>query len=114
MLNLPSSAMVDAVDRLALLTGNPVVSDYRREQDYRYEPRKFEAAGLTELPGKLVRAPRAAQCPVQLGCRLAAATPLAGNERCTAVEVEAVRAHVTSGCWCPAATTTWTRSAGTR
>ncbi|MFJ2577421.1 flavin reductase family protein [Kitasatospora aureofaciens] len=94
VLNLPSSAMVDAVDRLALLTGNPVVTDFKRQQGYRFEPRKFAAAGLTEQPGELVRAPRAAECPVQLECRLAAATPLAGNERCTAFEVEVVRAHV--------------------
>ncbi|MEV7027023.1 flavin reductase family protein [Kitasatospora sp. NPDC093558] len=94
VLNLPSSAMVDAVDRLALLTGNPVIPAYRREQGYRYEPRKFEAAGLTEVPGEVVRAPRAAECPVQLECRLVAARPLAGNGRCTAFEVEVVRAHV--------------------
>ncbi|MFI8461191.1 flavin reductase family protein [Kitasatospora sp. NPDC085464] len=94
VLNLPSSAQVDAVDALALLTANPHISEMRREQGYRHERRKFEAAGMTELAGELVRAPRAAECPVQLECRLEAATPLAGNERCTAFEVKVVRAHV--------------------
>ncbi|MFE4516282.1 flavin reductase family protein [Kitasatospora sp. NPDC056783] len=93
VLNLPSSAQVDAVDALALLTANPHVPEYRRRQGYRHERRKFEAAGLTELPGDLVRAPRAAECPVQLECRVESATALTGN-RCTAFEVTVVRAHV--------------------
>jgi hypothetical protein len=78
---------VDAVDVLALLTANPYISAYRREQGYRHERRKFAAAGMAELDGELARAPRAAECPVQLECRLEAATPLAGNEGCTAFEV---------------------------
>ncbi|MFE6050553.1 flavin reductase family protein [Kitasatospora sp. NPDC056446] len=97
VLNLPSSAQVDAVDALALLTANPHVSELRRGQGYRHERGKFAAAGMTELPGELVRAPRAAECPVQLECRVVAATPLAGNERCTAFEVSVVRAHVEEG-----------------
>ncbi|MFJ4188783.1 flavin reductase family protein [Kitasatospora sp. NPDC089509] len=94
VLNLPSAAQVDAVDRLALLTANPRIAEYRRAQGYRYERDKFGAAGMTELPGELVRAPRAAECPVQLECRLEEARPLAGNEGCTAFEVTVVRAHV--------------------
>ncbi|HJD82919.1 flavin reductase family protein [Kitasatospora aureofaciens] len=94
VLNLPCAAQVDAVDALALLTANPHIAEYRREQGYRHERDKFGAAGLTELPGELVRAPRAAECPVQLECRVEAATPLAGNEGCTAFEVTVVRAHV--------------------
>ncbi|MFE4974344.1 flavin reductase family protein [Kitasatospora sp. NPDC056651] len=93
VLNLPSSAQVDAVDALALLTANPHVPEYRQRQGYRHERRKFEAAGLTELPGELVKAPRAAECPVQLECRVESATALTGN-RCTAFEVTVVRAHV--------------------
>jgi flavin reductase (DIM6/NTAB) family NADH-FMN oxidoreductase RutF len=94
VLNLPCAAQVDAVDALALLTANPRIPDYRIAQGYRHSREKFAAAGLTEVPGDLVRAPRAAQCPIQLECRLEAALPLAGNEGCTAFEVTVVRAHV--------------------
>ncbi|MFJ9606048.1 flavin reductase family protein [Kitasatospora sp. NPDC101176] len=94
VLNLPSSVLVDAVDRLALLTANPHITEYRQRQGYRHERRKFAAAGLTEQASELVRAPRVAECPVQLECRLEAAVPLAGNPGCTAFEVTVVRAHV--------------------
>ncbi|MEV7928335.1 MULTISPECIES: flavin reductase family protein [unclassified Kitasatospora] len=94
VLNLPSSGQVDAVDALALLTANPDLTEHRRQQGYRFERGKFAAAGLTEQRSELVRAPRVAECPVQLECRLEAAAPLAGNPHCTAFEVTVVRAHV--------------------
>jgi flavin reductase (DIM6/NTAB) family NADH-FMN oxidoreductase RutF len=95
VLNLPSSAMVEAVDRLALTTGNPVVSDRKVKQGYRYEPAKFAVAGLTEQASDLVRAPRVAECPIQLECRVVSAHPFGGHDsRTTAFEVEVLRAHL--------------------
>ncbi|MFI6156023.1 flavin reductase family protein [Kitasatospora sp. NPDC051170] len=95
VLNLPSSEMVDAVDRIALTTGKPTLVEYKVEQGYRYEPDKFGAAGLTEQPSDLVKPPRAAECPVQLECRLVEAHPFGGPKRhATAFEVEVLRAHV--------------------
>jgi flavin reductase (DIM6/NTAB) family NADH-FMN oxidoreductase RutF len=95
VLSLPSSAMVDAVDRLALSTGNPVISEYRVKQGYRYVPDKFALAGLTEQKSELVRAPRVAECPVQLECRVVAAHPFQDPDTgCTAFEVQVLRAHV--------------------
>ncbi|MFJ3934265.1 MULTISPECIES: flavin reductase family protein [unclassified Streptomyces] len=95
VLNLPSSAMVGAVDRIALTTGKPDIVDFKRRQGYRYEPDKFSAAGLTEQPADLVRAPRVAECPVQLECRVVSAHPFGGPEpHATAFEVEVLRAHV--------------------
>jgi flavin reductase (DIM6/NTAB) family NADH-FMN oxidoreductase RutF len=94
VLNLPSSGMVDAVDRLALTTGKPTVADYRVKQGYRYEPEKFAVARLTEQASELVRPPRAAECPIQLECRVVAAYPLVSAENVTAFEVEVLRAHV--------------------
>ncbi|MFC4060904.1 flavin reductase family protein [Planomonospora corallina] len=95
VLNLPSSAMVGAVDRLALLTGEPVVPPHKARQGYRYERDKFGAAGLTERPGELVGAPRVAECPIQLECRITGAHPFGGAEPyATAFEAEVVRVHV--------------------
>ncbi|MFG2752677.1 flavin reductase family protein [Streptomyces xanthophaeus] len=95
VLNLPSSALVDAVDRMALTTGRRAVPDYKVKQGYRYEPDKFSAARLTEQASDLVRAPRVAQCPVQLECRVVSARPFGGSEPdATAFEVEVLRAHV--------------------
>ncbi|MFD1939474.1 MULTISPECIES: flavin reductase family protein [Nonomuraea] len=95
VLNLPSSAMVEAVDRLALTTGAPVVHPGKARQGYRYEPDKFGLAGLTEQPSDLVKAPRAAECPIQLECTVTASYPFgAPTSHATAFEVEVVRAHV--------------------
>lgn len=95
VLNLPSSAMVDAVDRLALTTGKPVIPDYRVEQGYRYVPDKFFVAQLTQQESELVRAPRVAECPVQLECKVVSATPFGGpTPHATAFQVEVLRAHV--------------------
>ncbi|WP_406316177.1 flavin reductase family protein [Streptosporangium sp. NBC_01639] len=95
VLNLPSSSMVDAVDRLALLTGAPAVSPRRVEQGYRYEPDKFSAARLTQQPADLVGAPRVAECPIQLECRVTAAHPFGAPAlNATAFQVEIVRVHV--------------------
>jgi flavin reductase (DIM6/NTAB) family NADH-FMN oxidoreductase RutF len=95
VLNLPSSAMVDAVDRIALTTGKPVVPDYKAEQGYRYVPDKFALAGLTEQPSELVAPPRAAQCPIQMECRLISTTALeAPDVNATGFLVEILRTHV--------------------
>ncbi|MFF1556179.1 flavin reductase family protein [Streptomyces sp. NPDC058279] len=102
VLNLPSSAMVDAVDRLALTTGKPTVPDRKARQGYRYEPDKFAAGRLTEQASDVVRAPRVAECPVQLECRVVSAHPFGGTTQsgtatATAIEVEVLRAHVEEG-----------------
>ncbi|MFC3502061.1 flavin reductase family protein [Micromonospora krabiensis] len=94
VLNLPSSALVDAVDRLALTTGRSVVPEHKVRQGYRYEPEKFAVAGLTEQASDLVSPPRAAECPIQLECRVVAVHPLAGPANVTSFEVEVLRAHV--------------------
>jgi flavin reductase (DIM6/NTAB) family NADH-FMN oxidoreductase RutF len=98
VLNLPSAAMVDAVDRIAMTTGQPVVPESKAVQGYRYEPHKFAVAGLTEQPSDLVAAPRVAECPIQLECRLLTSHPFgAPPVRATAFQVEVVRAHVEEG-----------------
>jgi flavin reductase (DIM6/NTAB) family NADH-FMN oxidoreductase RutF len=73
VLNLPGPGQVDAVDRLALTTGAPEVNAWKRANGYRHVPDKFRHAGLTPVPADLVDAPRAAECPVAMEGRLAAA-----------------------------------------
>ncbi|WP_446209646.1 flavin reductase family protein [Micromonospora sp. IBSANI012] len=95
VLNLPSSALADAVDRIALTTGRPDVPEHKAAQGYRYEPDKFALAGLTRQPSDLVAPPRVAQCPIQLECRVVASYPFGGTpSHATAFQVEVLRAHV--------------------
>lgn len=96
VLNLASSDLVDHVDRLALLTGTPELSPHKRETGYRYEPRKFEAAGLTREPSDLVAPDRVAECPIQLECRVSGSYPISEDDRvfAHAIHVEVLRSHV--------------------
>ncbi len=72
VLNLPSVAEVAAVNRLACLTGSSPVPAAKLARGYRFEPNKFERAGLTPVPSETVAAPRALECPVQMEAVVAA------------------------------------------
>jgi flavin reductase (DIM6/NTAB) family NADH-FMN oxidoreductase RutF len=95
VLNLAPAHLVDHVDRLALLTGTPELSRHKRETGYRYEPRKFEAAGLTREPSDLVSPDRVAECPIQLECRVSGHYVIDNDSASAhAIHVEVLRAHV--------------------
>jgi flavin reductase (DIM6/NTAB) family NADH-FMN oxidoreductase RutF len=95
VVNLVPSTLVDAVDRLAMTTGTPVVPPYKAAMGYRHEPRKFAAAGLTEQPSELVAPPRVRECPIQLECEVTAMHPFTdGDLNATAFHVAVRRAHV--------------------
>ena len=101
VLNLPSDDMAPLVDRLALTTGSNPVPDGKIRKGYRYEPGKFELAGLTPIPADLVNAPRVAECPVQLEAAFANIHPLAmetgiQNIRSITLELKIVRVHMDS------------------
>jgi flavin reductase (DIM6/NTAB) family NADH-FMN oxidoreductase RutF len=66
VLNLPSSDMVSAVDRLALTTGLYPLPEYKAKIGVEYVKDKFARAQVTAVESQLVRAPRVAECPVQL------------------------------------------------
>jgi flavin reductase (DIM6/NTAB) family NADH-FMN oxidoreductase RutF len=98
VLNLPSVALVDAVNRLARLTGSNPVPPHKQAMGYRHEKDKLGAAGLTSCPSELVKPPRIRECPVQLEAVLEAIHPFGTRpdkaQTAFAFEVRAVRAHV--------------------
>src|SRR6201996_3398016 len=77
VLNLPSDAMAAAVDRIARTTGSDPVPHGKARRGYRFVGEKFATAGLTPIPSITVKAPRAAECPVQLEACLEAVHPIA-------------------------------------
>ena len=102
VLNLPSVAQVAHVDRLARLTGSNPVPEHKVAMGYRYEPDKFEVAGLTPVASLQVAAPRVQECPVQLEAVLEGKTPLAASDpiragRLVALEVKIVKVHLEAG-----------------
>ncbi|NDI33986.1 flavin reductase family protein [Chengkuizengella sediminis] len=95
VLNLPSADLVAAVDQLALLTGKNPVPKYKEKMGYRYEPSKFEIAGLHQNPSTLVKPPRVAECPVQLEAVVQMLNPIHDpNSSLAAIEVSIKRVHV--------------------
>jgi flavin reductase (DIM6/NTAB) family NADH-FMN oxidoreductase RutF len=95
VLNLASSDMAAAVDRIAMTTGAWPVPPRKAAQGYRHEPDKFAAGRLTEQPSELVKPSRVAQCPIQLECRLVADHPIGEPSPWgAAFHVEVLRAHV--------------------
>ncbi|GLW10012.1 flavin reductase [Microtetraspora sp. NBRC 13810] len=80
VLNLPSDALVAAVDRLAMTTGADPVPPRKYQRGYRHEPEKFRRAGLTPVPSVTVGPPRVAECQVQLEAVIEAVHPLAEDD----------------------------------
>jgi flavin reductase (DIM6/NTAB) family NADH-FMN oxidoreductase RutF len=71
VINLPGPELVERVEALAPLTGsNPPAA--HKTGKFRYEPRKFEAAGLTPIAAETVKPPRIAECPLQLEAKVTA------------------------------------------
>jgi flavin reductase (DIM6/NTAB) family NADH-FMN oxidoreductase RutF len=98
VVNIPSPEMWESVERLAPLTGKNPVPELKAKQ-FRFEPRKFEAAQLTPLSSELVQPMRAKECPVHLEARVTAVHPLGGDRLNqlgggVAAEVEVLRVHV--------------------
>ncbi|MFC9689373.1 flavin reductase family protein [Kribbella sp. NPDC056951] len=64
VINYPSPAQWEAVERMATLTGrNPVPAAKRAR--FRFEQDKFKAAGLTAVASSQVGPSRVAECPLQ-------------------------------------------------
>ena len=81
VLNLPSDAQVDAVNRLAYLTGSNPVPAGKAKRNYRFEEDKFGAAGLTPVASETVAAVRALKVhPIQLEAKFVRVNPVMADE----------------------------------
>jgi flavin reductase (DIM6/NTAB) family NADH-FMN oxidoreductase RutF len=92
-INLPDASLWRAVERLAPLTGRDPVPEHKASQ-FRFEPDKFGAAGLTPRPSDLVAPPRVHECPLQFEATIAAFHRLVGGAFC--VEAQVIRVHAAS------------------
>lgn len=95
VINLPSSDLVGAVDRLALTTGTNPVPEYKVRKNYEYVKDKFGHAGLTPVASESVRPPRVAECAAQLEAVVTRCHEFsAAEDFALAIEVRIVRAHI--------------------
>jgi flavin reductase (DIM6/NTAB) family NADH-FMN oxidoreductase RutF len=91
-LNLPEARLWRHVERLAPLTSKDPVPDAKSSQ-FRFEPRKFEAAGLTPQPSELVNPPRVRECRLQLEATVTDITLIGPDRRAAAIEAQVVGVH---------------------
>src|SRR5689334_4188120 len=95
VLNLVDATMVDAIDRLALLTGRPDVPEYKRARGYTHEADKFTAAGLTQACFGDGTPAGVAESPIQMEGRVQVIHPIDGPDAgLRALEVAVLRTHV--------------------
>jgi flavin reductase (DIM6/NTAB) family NADH-FMN oxidoreductase RutF len=115
VLNLPSDDMTRAVNKLAKTTGTKELPAPKLGRGYVYEKDKFGVAGLTAEPSgrsihkytewkhvlmkdpsvlELVRAPRIAECPVQMEAELVNQNPIIGGA-ILVIEVKIAKTWVT-------------------
>lgn len=66
VLNLPSDAMAESINRIARTTGSYPVPPWKASVGYEYVKDKFRRANLTEQASDLVPVPRIKECPVQM------------------------------------------------
>jgi flavin reductase (DIM6/NTAB) family NADH-FMN oxidoreductase RutF len=92
VINLPSAELWSNVERLAPLTGMYPVPEAKADQ-FSYEPRKFEAAGLTAQASEVVTPPRVAECPLQLEAEVVGITPIGADATAASVEARVVAVH---------------------
>jgi flavin reductase (DIM6/NTAB) family NADH-FMN oxidoreductase RutF len=92
VLNLASSDLAGAVDRIALTTGKAEIKPYRQEQGYVHVKDKFALGGFTRQQSDLVEPPRVKECPIQLECHVVEGRPF--DAGATGFQVRVLRAHV--------------------
>jgi len=98
VVNIPSPDLWQHVEKLAPLTAKNPVPELKAKQ-FRFEPKKFEACGLTPLKSEVVKPDRVKECPVHLEARVAGVHHLSGGRLGrlgggVATEVEVLRVHV--------------------
>lgn len=91
VINMPAPDQWRSVERLGPLTGrNPVPATMR--EGSRFEPEKFQAAGLVPQPSHVVAPPRVADCPLQFEAR-AVAIHHDVSKRFVSVEALVLKVH---------------------
>jgi flavin reductase (DIM6/NTAB) family NADH-FMN oxidoreductase RutF len=98
VVNIPSPDMWQQVEKLAPLTGKNPVPEIKARQ-FRFEPNKFDASGLSPMTSEVVKPERAKECPVHLEARVVRLHTLSGEKLNelgggVAAEVEVLRVHV--------------------
>lgn len=92
-INFPDAALWEHVERLAPLTGATPIPEAKLALNFRYEAKKFEAAGLTPAASEIVAPPRVLECPIQFEARAIEIRMSSGEDSFAIVEANVMRVH---------------------
>ncbi len=98
VINLPSSDMHAAVERIAATTGHDPVPTYKVAMGYSYVRNKFALAGWSEAQSIVVKPSRILECPLQLEAKVLAVHACSPDElgladECRIVEMQVMQVH---------------------
>ena len=99
VLNLPSVSEAAAVNKLAMLTGCNPVPERKQQKGYRYEPNKFEIAGLTPMRSEILSIPSIKECPVHMEAMVTTINPIGEDEdslrnRIVSIELKIIKVRL--------------------
>lgn len=93
VLNLPSPAEWEQVERLGHTTGRLPLADYHLDAGIVHAKDKFAVSGFSPLASESVRPLRAAECPVQIEARVLRQSALQGDPDCLCFEAQRLCVH---------------------
>lgn len=93
VLNFPSPAQWENVERLGHTTGRFPLTEYHRGAGIEHRKDKFGVSGFSSLASEIVAPLRAAECPVQIEARVLAQSASRGEGGHLAFEVQRLRVH---------------------
>jgi flavin reductase (DIM6/NTAB) family NADH-FMN oxidoreductase RutF len=99
VLNFPSGDLWPKVEAIARTTGRNPVPAHKKKIGYKFEPAKFDVAGFTPQPSRMVRPLRIAECPLQFEAEIVACHTPGGDwpqerpETFQIIEAKVVRVH---------------------
>jgi flavin reductase (DIM6/NTAB) family NADH-FMN oxidoreductase RutF len=93
VLNLPSPAEWEKVERLGHTTGRLPLTDYHRHAGIVHAKNKFAASGFSPLASEIVAPLRVAECPVQIEARVITRSTPNGEGDFLYFEVQRLRVH---------------------
>jgi flavin reductase (DIM6/NTAB) family NADH-FMN oxidoreductase RutF len=93
VLNFPSPAEWEHVERLGHTTGRSDLTDYHRAAHIVHAADKFAVSGFSPLASEIVAPVRTAECPVQIEASVLARHAAQGNSFVRYFEVQRLRVH---------------------
>lgn len=93
VINIPSPALWENVERLAPFTGKNPVPEYKRKIGFSYKKEKFHVSSLNEVESQSVAPSRIQECPIQIEAKVLNIRVPEYSDALAIVETQAALVH---------------------